>query len=250
MAEEVKPIKTERIDNSDGTYTVKKVYYTNTAMVTYDKFDRVLCTYWYKEESCTNLIGTLHRDYDEQGNCTEYFVNDTPLPPRNQLSEIHALNNNYQLLSSKIFKDKEFSELIAICNFEYKEFGDYIQYTVYEQPQERNGYLSEIKEYNAKRKEFISTTYYDKEYKNLCEKEYRKYNKNKTMYKTKAQFETAQFDLYYSIINCVNEINNIKKTFYFIDKDYKQLKLCMILINNKQYKFKGILAHILFWLAR
>ena len=85
MTEEVKPIKTERIDNPDGTYTVKEVYSGNTAIINYDNQDRLLSNHWYKEEDCINLLGKRNRKYETKGNYIDYVVHSYPLE-KNQLS--------------------------------------------------------------------------------------------------------------------------------------------------------------------
>ena len=42
MAEEFKPIKTERIDNPDGTYTLKDIYNIGAVLTEYSKDDKLL----------------------------------------------------------------------------------------------------------------------------------------------------------------------------------------------------------------
>ena len=124
MAEEVKPIKIERIDNPNGTYTVKEFYEKSLTLAVYDNNERLLSNEWYKDYECKEFIGRFWREYDKDNSYTEYVNYKEPLINNHSiLSEIKQINADGKMVISKIYSDKNFKKLIGSATFEYQDDG-------------------------------------------------------------------------------------------------------------------------------
>ena len=69
MAEKVKPIKTERIDNPDGTYTVKSIFDKNedylSKIENFTKDNDLIQATWYKDNDFSDVICIQINNLDE-----------------------------------------------------------------------------------------------------------------------------------------------------------------------------------------
>lgn len=116
MAEEVKPIKTERIDNPDGTYTIKEIYDCGAILIEYSMDNKYLSKEIFNDSNCKNLAGRSYRKYNDNSNYVDYniYVNaleeyDTNI--KYQSSEIYNSDSSNTRLE-KFYSDNNFSNLI------------------------------------------------------------------------------------------------------------------------------------------
>lgn len=228
MAEEVKPIKIERIDNPNGTYTVKEFYEKSLTLAVYDSNDRLLSNEWYKDYECKEFIGRFWREYDKDNSYTEYFNYKEPLiNNHSMLSEIKQINADGKMVISKIYSDKNFKKLIGSATFEYKDDGSFLQYSIYEQTQEHLKYLSTINYSNKDRTIIESKLYSDKNYKKLLAIEKREFNENFTQYESNIVYEKPYIDLYfndnYYSSRTIANTKGEKQIYYYKDKNYSIL---------------------------
>ena len=183
---------------------------------------RFLCRKGYKDKEFHQLQVEEHCEYKNgsrtMSTCISY--NDQLLN-----FAIIKYDDKERIIKREIFKDDKFSVLDYIENCSYSKNGNRIVKRIYEEPVKN--VLSDLYIMNKKGFVIYSCQYYDKEFKELYRKVWFKYAKG---FQIRLRIYTQKQDGYYSEI--------IK-----YDKDENQ-------ICKKQYKFKGIIAHILFWLAR
>lgn len=124
MAKEVKPIKTKRIDNSDGTYTVKEVYdkpnfdcYLSD-IETFDTNDRMLNGTYYNDKKFKERIFSETREYLDNGNYYKIEVYEK-LQYDSYIVAKCLCDSNDKKLEAWFYKDKECSTLHIYNTFEY-----------------------------------------------------------------------------------------------------------------------------------
>lgn len=226
MAEEVKPIKTERIDNPDGTYTVKSIFDKNANYLSeienYTKDNELIEAIWYRDSNFSNIYCKQTNNLDQNTTIIYRYYNDI-----DDYKSEKRFYNTYNVIDKvEYYFDYELKKLYAIEKYIYRPF-HVEMHTVFEQ--EHNGYCSCIEYDKLNGKVYKAVTFYDKCYKNVYRKTKLKYLEN-------------------SNVVVLRIYSNKKENKYFseIEKFDKNKNS----IYKKQYKFKGILAHILFWFAR
>ena len=288
MTEEVKPIKTEKFDNPDGTQIIKGFYnqYINLNIegVNYKSYKIEIMPYknlrkeyYYSNQDYTELTATIYEykhdndntekqiiwkntneewqsvifEYNTKGKIVRFRAYSdkdmTNLVSEDiyeyESDEIYSCRkilhknlevNEYQIIeyykedriAKKLYyKDINFNKLFATQAYEYLQNGKSITNVVFEELYKN---IYSLKEYrNKEGKSTYCLGFTDKCFKSLCGKKWIKYNK---LYIIGLKTYTKKQDGYFS---------EIEK--YDMNKN---------LIYKKHYKFKGILAHILFWLAR
>ena len=273
MAEEVKPIKTERIDNSDGTYTVKEIYdkpkdnFTNGKFLIYlyDRLDRVLNLKIYSDIQKQLLFSESIYCYYENGNYDLKI-----LCQDKNIFTIQKFNKDDCLLEKIKYADKTFRQQIWHVTYEYNE-----KYRKEFIICAKDKYNSQIDVYDENDRIIFSTYYSDNKFSNFYAEEKYNYNLNGSYTKTIIMTEPIReclsaikyYDVYgkeyksiaYEDNSCkvilynakIKQINN--STIFF--KCYKNNTIITkydkngTLVYNKENKFK-LVAHILFWLAR
>lgn len=313
MAEEPKPIKTERIDNSDGSYTINEwyktkknevaisytsnTYYSNEihSIVIYNKplvgwkcikriltLDlKVLEADYFSDEESHDLLQHEEYTYNEDSyiaKIKDYTDNTSYITTYNYLEKV-ILREHYNDME---WQDLNFTEKPVYCDD--GTFEIYVTYPTLE----GEGYLSCIGFYDNE-DDFINIgypkikkCYVDNNFKTLLMTYYYTVNKDLS-YIEKVVYAEEPHNNHLSFIQHFDRLENIKKAYYYFDNNFtnldyfaktKYLKESYInyvecqnndngydtiivkydyenkLIYKKQYKFKGILAHILFWLAR
>ena len=226
MSEEVKPIRTERIDNPDGTYIIKSIFSKDNDYLSqielFSNNNELIESTWYKDINFSNIYCKQNNNLSEHTTIIRRYYDD-----------IHEYNcekisyNKYDAIEKvEYYYDYELKNLYAIEDYKYYPF--HIEmHTIFEQ--EHNGYFSCIEYCKLHGKAYKATAFYDKYYKNVYRKTKSKYLKNDNI---------IVLRIYSNIVE--------NKYFSEIEKYDKSKNL----IYTKQYKFKGIMAHILFWLAR
>ena len=126
MSEEIKPIKSERIDNPDGSYILKELYDENpdgflSAIIYFDKNNRLVKIEEFYDNEFKELFITETRKYDIFNNWVSVVVEE-----------------NYTIWQKRYYKkgnlvkeksyDKESNKLLWVDKFEYLKNGHYKQY--------------------------------------------------------------------------------------------------------------------------
>lgn len=313
MAEEPKPIKTERIDNPDGTYTVNEWYKTkkNEVAISYfshtfysDKIHslviynnplrgwkcikriltlegKILKADYFSDIDCQDLLQHEEYLYNEDiytVKLKKYKTNNSWITTYNSLGKV-ILREHYSDIE---WQNLSFTEKPVYCDD--GKFEDWVTYPSIE----GEGYISCIGYYDSE-DDFINIgypkikkCYVDNNFKTLLMTYYYTVNKDLS-YIEKVVYAKESHNNHLSFIQHFDRFENIKKGYYYFDNNFtnldyfaktKYLKESYInyvecqnndngydtiivkydyenkLIYKKQYKFKGILAHILFWLAR
>lgn len=312
MAEEVKPIKTERIDNSDGTYTINEWYktgkeiaisYLSNTFLNEEIHSTVIYNKPLQGWKCIKRIMTpetkiLKVDYYSDIKCQkilqqeEYIYNQDAYIVKlkeytDSTSMITTYNYKDKIICREHYDDMEWKNLSFTEKPIYCENGKFENWVVYPSI-EGEGFLSCIGYYDSEEdlinKGFpkIKKCYKDKDFQNLLMTSYYTVNKDLS-YIEKVIYANGPHNNHLSFIQYFDKYNNIKCAYYYFDNnfynldfsaktkyqkktyinfiEYKQANNGFYtlllkydydknLIYKKQYKFKGILAHILFWLAR
>lgn len=237
MAEEVKPIKTERIDNPDGTYTVKEVYkepnFANglSNIKVFDALDNELHCEWYKNKNFTQLLYQHDCKNYTENTCDIYAVY-TELQDNNWYSAIAKMDyiNNRQL-NVKYYKDKNFTDLCWKILKEYKtEEKCYIKTSILTVP--FGGWLSRIEKFSMDNKFLSGKFYIDDNFINMGANEYREYDVegNATSY---IEFQTIQDNGFISAIEKFDKYSKRVSGQYFKEQNFKNLIL------NIKYKYNS-----------
>ena len=133
MAEEVKPIKKERIDNPDGTYTIKEIYKEHplgilSSICIFDNLDRQLSGQGFVDDNFQELNNTWQIEYENNGNY-KYIVLSRKNPlgslkyNKDFYSYITYYNQNNQLIKTDYYKDKHLKYILESHKYEYKNNG-------------------------------------------------------------------------------------------------------------------------------
>ena len=222
-------VSTNKYINKNGN-TEKQLVYENdqngwytTIFEREKETNRRLKQIWYVDKKFNNIYTEGYATYNEDGSYIVKFVFHNP--KRKYSSGIEYYNSNNKLVKRFSFKDKEFSQLYATDTYEYLKNKTVIRKTIFEEMHENH--LSGLEYSNKKEEVVFCKSYTDKDFKNLYRVTWIKYKqKGKILLRVYAQKQNQ----YSSEIEKYDKNKN--------------------LIYKKQYKFKGILAHILFWLAR
>ena len=188
----------------------------------YDK-SKIFAQKWYVDKECNELFAEENTEYldDNDYICKRICYKDL------KDGEYHFIEHykNNKLVKKMYYKDKKLTQLYATEKYEYFPNGKQIVKTVMEELYKNE--LSSIEYSNNKDEITFSKGYIDKEFKNLNRKTWIKYIKN---YQIRLRIYTQKQGEIYTEIEKYDKNKN--------------------LIYKKQYQFKGILAHTLFWLAR
>lgn len=226
MVEEAKPIKTERIDNPDGTYTVKSIFDKNedylSKIENFTKDNDLIQATWYKDNDFSDVICIQINNLDENTTIISRYYDE-----KNNYKSEKKFYNKYNAIDKiEYYYDYELKSLYAIEVYKYYPFHIEAQ-TIFEH--EHNGYFSCIEYYKLNGRIYKAIAFYDKCYKKVYRKTKSKYLKNDVVVVLRVYSDKKENKY----------LSEIEK----FDSDGNS-------IQEKQYKFKGILAHILFWLAR
>ena len=225
---------TYKYKNQNGN-TEKQILYENDqngwCSTIYERekdTNRRLKQIWYVDKEFQNLYTEGYATYNEDGYTVKlvYHKQKKEFGSNIELcSRIEYYNKNNKIVKRCSFKDKEFSQLYATDTYEYLKNKTVIRKTRFKEMHENH--QSGIEYSNKKEEVVFCKSYTDKDFKNLYRTTWIKYKqKGKILLRIYAQKQNQ----YSSEIEKYDKNKN--------------------LIYKKQYKFKGILAHILFWLAR
>ena len=226
MAEKVKPIKTERIDNPDGTYIVKSIFENNkdylSEIENYTKDDELFEIIYYKDSNFNDICCKQINNFSNKTTIIFYYNDKIKYFKCEK-----KFYNKYSVVDKiEYYSDYELKNLYA--NTEYRYYPFHIErHTVFKQ--EHKGYFSCIEYSKLNGSLYKATAFCDKCYKNVYLKAKTKYLKND---------DAIVLRIY----------SNRKENKYF--SEIEKFDSNRNSLYKKQYKFKGILAHILFWLAR
>lgn len=216
-----------RYTNADGNNECKAVCETNTngflstLWVKEKNTGKDIYQEWFEDKEFKESYCKKNYEYNEDG---LYITKATYATlSENCYNAIAYYNAQEKIYKKEYFKDSELKELYATEKYVYENDNYYQQHTVFTEPYKE--YLSCI-EYNKNDKAFYAISYFDNEYKNIYRRTWIKY---KDPYKLFLRIYEQSKDGY---------LSEIEK--YDNDKN---------LIYKKQFKFKGVLAKILFFFA-
>ncbi|MBP3925077.1 hypothetical protein J6E39_07550 [bacterium] len=226
MSEELKPTKTEKIENSDGTYTVKYVFENNQDYLSqielYTADNKLLESDWYIDDSFNNILTKEINNSEENTTIIIRYYDEI-----NTYKTEKIFYNEYDIVTKiEYYHDENLEKLYAIEEYEYLLFG-IKQKTVFEQ--EHNGYFSCIEFCNLKGQIYKGISFYDRNYSNIYRTSKIKYLKNDNIIILRLYFKKQNAN-YFSEIEKFDKNKNV--------------------VYKKRYKFKGLLAYILFWFAK
>ena len=219
MAEEVKPIKTERIDNPDGTYTVKSIFDKNedylSEIENFTKDNDLIQATWYKDNDFSDVYCIQINNFDENTTIISRYYDE-----KNDYKSEKRFHNKYKAIDKiEYYYDYELKSLYAIEEYKYYPFHIEAQ-TIFEH--EHNGYFSCIEYYKLNGRIYKAIAINNQE-------EIKSYLKNDVVVVLRVYSDKKENKYLSEIEKFDSDRNSIYK---------------------KQYKFKGILAQILFWFAR
>jgi len=213
--------------NTDGSY-VKKWIYTEpnenglmSVICEYDSNDKYLGAKYYTDNNFTDLDQTIIREYNTDGSYIKKYV----YPQNDEFKfkkETYDINNKIKTI--EFYNDINGKELVAKDFYSYKNSKQIIK-SVFEKPYNNFQSSIEIKEGNMLKK---TIAYSDRNFKETLRVQYFKHFKDNSYIRLR-EYKKPQDKILAEITK--------------FDKDKK-------ILYTKQYKFKGLLAKILFWLAK
>ena len=221
MAEETKPIKTERIDNPDGTYTVKEVYdrpnfdcYLSDIEI-FDSNDRMLSGTYYNDKNFNTLIFSETREYTENDNYYQIDMYEKTQGYGYIVAKC-LCNKNDKPIEVWFYEDKECDKLLIYETREYLENDiTYVRSIDYKNSNADETYLDKE---NRKIKEFY---YNDIEFKEIVQKHESKYNEDGSYtLKSVNIFSNKDNDLCRSAISYLNNKGQLIEAKSFYDEDF------------------------------
>lgn len=236
MAEEVKPIKTERIDNPDGTYTVKEVYkepnFANglSNIKIFDALDNELHCEWYKNKNFTQLL-YQHDCKNYVGKICDIYALYTELQENCWYS---AIANWDCLLDKPIhidyYKNKDFTDLYCKMDYGYNNDNSYKTKCSFTIPYK--GWFSRIEYYNSENQYLKGQFYSDSNFQKLGLTEIAEYNQDGTRL-NRGRFEYENEFGFLSYIEYFDDKNRCLGGKYYGNSDYNNL------ISTTNYKYKS-----------
>lgn len=238
MSKQQQPIKIKRINNPDGTYTIKEVYkdfipiYGLSCIKLFDSNNNELYCEWYNNKNFTNLTYKHDCKNYSENTCDIYAIH-TKLQERSWFSAIVKFDCiNERELNIQYFKDNNFENLCCEKSIEYNEDNSYITKRSYTIPYK--GWMSIIEHYNANNRYLNGEFYKDN---NFCEvglAEKSEYTQNgfETRY---ANYVSKNEYGMLSYIENYDDKNRFLGGKYFKNKNYTDL----ILTINCKYQPNG-----------
>lgn len=216
--------------NNDNSYSKKFILTSQdengwlSYIEHYDKNNKFYYGKFYTDTNFKNLGMTKEYIYYEDNS---YIIKYKYLIPNkfDYLSQIDKYNKNNQCIYSEYFEDSNFNKILASKETIYNKDNSKIEKFKYTKT--HNGLLSAIQKDNQNNLCIYAFAYIDKDFKTLFRKSYFKYTKMNNMIILREYTKPNN-----------NVYSEIEK--YDLDNN---------LIYKKQYKFKGLLAKIIFWLS-
>lgn len=225
MSKQQNPIRNDRIDNPNGTYTLKEVNDNPSEGVclsriaVYDYLDRPISCIFYIDKNFKNVSHKWTREYLDNA---EYY--ETKIYEKSFYAEIFSSKCLYdksgKFLKGSYYGDKKLKKILYTVQCEYFDDGSYCESFIYEKPDD-NGIILFKHLYNETEICLKRWTYKDKAQKKLFSTDYFEYLHNKK-YIRKSIFEEA-FKYMYS---CVEYYDESGRTYYCLaykDKEFKNL---------------------------
>ena len=238
MAEEVKPIKTERIDNSDGSYMLKIAYNIpingyKSRIDNFNNENKYTKSQFFEDSRYKKLVGTIVYEYDDNGNSLRTYKYEYP-NVYGWSSAREIFNNENKFIEGKFYIDKYFSDLGLSKKSEYQQNGERIDYLIYSKPQKITNFeYSSLKEkYNSKNEVLSAIFYSDNNFKTIVAYEREIYN-NLGKKEVFMRYKIPDIANHLSIITeIIDDNTTIEKAF--IDNNFKEIdSICKIHYQSK-----------------
>ena len=208
MSEEIKPVKSERIDNIDGSYIVKEIFDKNvngvlSQILYYNQQELLVKKQYFSDKIFKNILCTSKYKYNDDKSWTEYDVYAQDQGGWKSITG--TFDSKKRQTSSKTYSDKKFKNLIKEATRKYNKNGSYEENTI-----DYNSKLKAISYFNKKGQEKKRDVYDINSQKLLYKATVIKYLKN------------GNIIFYYLPDNVETLYNNDKEWKILVEKQYKK----------------------------